>query len=340
MGYKITNEKMDEVLTRLKENYLVYAPKWDRPHKNVRFSQIKSVSEIVTDRQSDFSIKEVFYPVSQVMFYFKGDNVELAEANADKEILIFCHACDINSIKRLDKIFMENRADLNAECGQCADLFYARLRDKVHFVLMECGEGFDDCFCVSTSSNVADDYVMAVKFDDGQCLVETKCCVDKAFEGLGEACDYVPGFVTENKKVLKVPCMSRENLKDVSEMDYWKQFDEKCIGCGGCNTVCGTCSCFDTVDVIYSEGSTDGERRRVWSSCMLDSFTETAGGSKSRNSHGANMRFKVFHKFYDFSQRFGTDFNMCVGCGRCDIRCPQDISFFDVVNGLAKEIEK
>ena len=31
---------------------------------------------------------------------------------------------------------------------------------------------------------------------------------------------------------------------------------------------------------------------------------------------------------------------MCVGCGRCDIRCPENISFFDTVCELHDEIEK
>ena len=34
------------------------------------------------------------------------------------------------------------------------------------------------------------------------------------------------------------------------------------------------------------------------------------------------------------------DAQMCVGCGRCDMRCPKQISFFDAVDGLAAEIEK
>jgi len=72
---------------------------------------------------------------------------------------------------------------------------------------------------------------------------------------------------------------------------------------------------------------------------MLEDFTLTAGGSRARKTPGANMRFKVFHKFYDYMDRFG-DEHMCVGCGRCDIRCPQEISFFDTVNGLHDEIEK
>ena len=54
---------------------------------------------------------------------------------------------------------------------------------------------------------------------------------------------------------------------------------------------------FDTVDVHLSgKGSRSGERRRVWSSCMLETFTQTAGGGRARKTPGANMRFKVLHQ--------------------------------------------
>jgi len=130
----------------------------------------------------------------------------------------------------------------------------------------------------------------------------------------------------------------KEDVRLASGLEYWNSFDEKCISCGGCNTVCPTCACFDTVDVIYDETSVDGERRRVWSSCMLDTFTLTAGGGRARKTAGANMRFKVLHKTYDFKKRFGKE-NMCVGCGRCTARCPKDIDFAEVVNGFTKALE-
>jgi anaerobic sulfite reductase subunit A len=223
------------------------------------------------------------------------------------------------------------------------------MRKLVFFALLECKESFENCFGVSMGSNQTDDYCMAFRFekkDDGSAgdtYVEIK---DPAFASYFESVsgndtviDFKPEFVTENKKVMHAPDISRANLKAISDMEYWTQFDERCIGCGGCNTVCGTCSCFDTSDIIYEEGKPDGERRRVWSSCMIPNFTETAGGARSRKTQGANMRFKVFHKFYDFAARFGKE-NMCVGCGRCDMRCPRQISFFDTVNDLTKEIEK
>ena len=88
------------------------------------------------------------------------------------------------------------------------------------------------------------------------------------------------------------------------------------------------------MDIIYHETSSDGERRRVWSACMLADFTETAGGSRARKTQGDNMRFKVLHKVYDYQLRFGGEGQMCVGCGRCIDRCPREIDYLDAVNGL------
>ena len=335
MSYRFNPCAMDQILEDLSGEYKVYAPKWDRQKKNVRYGLVRSVSEIVTDRQSDFSAKEIYYPISQVMMYFRSDTARDAQLSDDKKILIIARPCDINAIRRLDQIFLEN--------GE-PDFYYARMREKVSFALLECKESFENCFCVSMNSNMVSDYCLAFRFTKdadgtaGDVLVEIKdSTFEEYFKG-GEAADFTPEFVTENKKVMQAPAISRENLRAVSELDYWNQFDEKCIGCGGCNTVCGTCSCFDTSDIRYEEGKADGERRRVWSSCMIGTFTETAGGARSRKTQGAAMRFKVFHKFYDFHARFGKE-TMCIGCGRCDMRCPKDISFFDTVNGLNAEIE-
>ena len=329
MGYKVDYKQMNKIMAQLMEKYIIYGPKLDGQKKRVRYAPVKDIADIVYDRQSDFSIKESFYPISQVMYYFESDIVTAGEISDDRDILVFARPCDINGISRLDSIFLENGNP---------DFYYARLRRKVRIAMIECRESFENCFCVSTGTNITDNYDFAVRFGD-ELLIDVKADDFLEYFDWEEEADFKPEFVTENKKKLQLPDISRANLKQISDLEYWKQFDEKCIGCGGCNTVCGTCSCFDTNDIIYEENGTDGERRRVWSSCMIPAFTETAGGHRSRPTQGANMRFKVFHKFYDFKARFGKT-NMCVGCGRCDIRCPQDISFFDTVNGLNAEIEK
>ena len=331
MGYRIEKKRMDEILQMLSEEYHIYGPCMDVRKKMVRFGKITSVEQIIKDRQSDFSPKEIYYPISQVMFYFQEENVEESMLEDDRKILIFARACDINAIRRSDNLFFKN--------GGAEDLFYKRLREKVQFVLMECQESFENCFCVSVGSNVADEYSIAMRFDRDDVLV--KVC-DQAFAGYfekEEEEDFEVQFIQENKKKLQLPRVSRDNLKAVSELPFWEKFDKQCIGCGGCNTVCGTCTCFDTVDVIYEEGSNNGERKRNWSGCMLKEFTRMAGGGLSRATQGANMRFKVLHKFYDYKYRFGKE-HMCVGCGRCDLRCPEEISFFQTVCELHDEIEK
>ena len=331
MGYRVEKERMNEILADLMQEYHVFGPCLDAQKKRVRYAQIRKIDQIIYDRQSDFSPKAAFYPVSQVMFYFREDGVEESELADGKGILIFARACDINAIRRQDNLFLKN--------GGAEDLFYKRMRDRVKYVLMECTESYENCFCVSVGSNVAEDYAMAVRFEANELLVETKDTeFDSYFEDEDEE-DFSVRFIQENKKKLRIPEIRRENLKAVSDLPYWSKFDDKCIACGGCNTVCGTCTCFDTVDIVYTEGSNDGERRRVWSGCMLEDFTETAGGARARKTKGANMRFKVFHKFYDYKDRFGGE-HMCVGCGRCDIRCPKEISFFDTVCELHDEIEK
>lgn len=331
MGYCVERARMDEILEELSQQYDIYAPRLDAQKKKVRFGKVTSVNQIITDRQSDFSAKEVYYPISQVMFYFRDDRVDISEGRDGKPALVFARACDINSVRRLDNIFLKN--------GGAEDLFYKRLREKVKFALIECTESFENCFCVSVGSNQTRDYSLAVRLDAQNVQVEVKDEGFRPFFEEEDETDYTVHFIEENEKKIRIPDINRDNLKQISELEFWTQFDETCVSCAGCNTVCGTCSCFDTVDVIYEEGSNDGERRRVWSGCMLEDFTLTAGGSRARKTPGANMRFKVFHKFYDYHDRFH-DEHMCVGCGRCDLRCPQDISFFDTVCALHEEIEK
>ena len=48
----------------------------------------------------------------------------------------------------------------------------ARMRETVKPVLLECREGFDNCFCASMGTNEAWDYAAAVRIDDICALME------------------------------------------------------------------------------------------------------------------------------------------------------------------------
>ena len=335
-GYSVSSDRMDAIFDKLKDAYAIYGPRLLKSRGAngkdvVRYQELGSVGDVVFDRPSDFSPKEVYFPIMQTMFYFGERSFSESVHEAPKPPLIFMRACDINALRRLDAIFLKN--------GEAEDLYYARRRQGMKIALMECETSHPNCFCASMGSNETSDYGLAVRFQEGSLLVQVKD-PDLAPYFFGQkAAEFRPRFVKENEREVRLPAISgKAELKLASELEFWKEYDQKCVGCGGCNTVCPTCSCFDTVDVIYDETSREGERRRIWSSCMLDSFTLTAGGGRARQTPGANMRFKVLHKVHDFRERFGGLENMCVGCGRCVGRCSREIVFPDAVNRLDEEL--
>ncbi len=337
VSYTVSTGEFDKILQKLSKDYKIYAPKLTGKHGAkgqdiVRYGEVKSASEIVYDRQSDFSAKEAYYPVIQTMIYFTENDSTESQLKDERGILLFAHPCDVNAMARLDNIFLKN--------GDHADLYYARLRDKVKVVLLECSGSYENCYCVSMGTNVAEKYSMAVRMGKDEIKVQVKdSFFTPCFTGAKES-DFAPKFVTENERKATLPVIEgKEDVKLATGLEFWSDYDDACISCGGCNAVCPTCSCFDTVDVIYDENSKDGERRRKWSSCMLDTFTMTAGGAKARKTPGANMRFKTLHKVYDYKQRFGTEGHMCVGCGRCINRCPKDIDFLLTINRFHDELK-
>ena len=119
----------------------------------------------------------------------------------------------------------------------------------------------------------------------------------------------------------------------------WKEYDKRCIQCGSCTIACPTCSCYTTRDIIYNENINVGERKRVQASCHIDGFDEMAGGHRFRNTAGDKMRYKVLHKIHDYKEKFG-DTHMCVGCGRCTDRCPENISITATINKVDKAVKE
>lgn len=338
-SFCLSRDSMNRLLAVLQENYRIYGPKLLEDQGDwgseglVRYQEITSLDEMVTDRQSDFSPKEVIYPISQTIFTFNEDQCMETVPEDTKGIIIFMHPCDINGLKRLDNMFLAN--------GGTSDIYYKRMRDRVKVFMMECEKSWDNCYCVSMGTNRTDNYSVAFRFDGQNVFVKVKDGVfADLFEGQAES-SYEPVFVEENDRKVRIPDIDDKGLlRPIFELDFWKEYNESCIACGGCNTVCPTCSCFDTVDYLNQENSRRGERRRIWSSCMLPDFSRTAGGNIARKKPEQMMRFKTMHKIYDYNARFGGGEHMCVGCGRCIGHCVENICFADTINRLSDEVDR
>ena len=200
-SFSVRADRMAPIFTRLKEKYRIFAPKRfpGRGPKGgdlIRYGRIDAITDVVYNEKAHFSAKEVFYPVSQTMLYFNGDHCTEKELEDDKGILLFVRPCDINAIRRLDQIFLHN--------GQ-PDLYYARMREKVKLILLECREGFENCFCVSMGSNVAWDYAAAVRIDDICAL--TEICDEELLPYFQDEVpiEFAPEFVEENRRAARPP---------------------------------------------------------------------------------------------------------------------------------------
>ena len=334
MGYLYDGDGFREVIRRLCADYRLYAPVLKVGEGRftntdvVRYDYIDSLEELELEKKSDYAFKEILTPLSQTLFFFTENEVKEADMD-EREVIIFVRSCDLHAVKRLDQIYLNN--------GNDQDYFYAKIRDRVKFALIGCSRSYEDCFCVDMGTNQADDYLFSVDAADGTWRCDVKDpAMDRYFAGSAKAQEeVVPAHVTENEVHVTIP----ESIPlSIYKSSVWDEYSARCIGCGRCNFVCPTCTCYTMQDVYYSDNGKVGERRRVGASCMVDGYTNVAGGGQYRRTKGERMRFKVLHKISDFKSRFG--YQMCVGCGRCDTVCPEYISFSSCINKVEKAVRE
>lgn len=334
MSYKMTKAEFNSLLEIWSKDYEVYAPvrivSGGRfsDTDNIRYEKIKIVEEIEHEEKSTFSAKEVLVPVTQTIFNIHKE--ELSEPDyEEKKYLVFLRSCDIHAIERMDQIFLKN--------GDIEDPYYKRRRENIKYILMGCSNSFENCFCVSMGSNKTDDYSMGIKILEDKVHIEVKDPLFKEHFTDEVEIKFTPDYVTENNYDVELPDIKNLDFSLFSD-EMWEDYEKRCVACGRCNYSCPTCTCFTTTDIQYSENPDNGERRRVWAGCQVDKFTDMAGGHTFRKDHGSRMRFKTMHKVYDFKKRF--DQTMCVGCGRCDDRCPEYISFAKCINLVSEKVNK
>ncbi|MEN6506237.1 MAG: anaerobic sulfite reductase subunit AsrA [Planctomycetaceae bacterium] len=337
---ELSVEQFDAALAALGTRYRLYAPVRFAGQGRladtdvVRYAEVTAFAQIEFDRKSDFSPKEVLLPVSQPMLEYTaaGGWVDAA-ADDGKGILIFLRACDIHAMQRLDTIYLHNGP---------ADPWYQRLRGRTKFILIECRQSFENCFCVSMGCNRTDDYAMAVRAAEGAVLVQLRDeQLRYAIPPGARPAAFTPHFVDADTTAVELPDEARLAAAvpaGLFEHDFWKEYSQRCIACGRCTVVCGDCTCFTTVDAPKDGHAGVIERRRVWASCHLDRFTDMAGGHEFRKDYGSRMRFRVMHKIYDYPRRFGQP--MCTGCGRCDSICPEYISLSSCINKLSALVKE
>ena len=113
MGKRLNSDEMQTIFEILQKSYDVYGPKIYQgtgcfsDTDIVRYGLLNSWEELVWDQKSDYSFKEVLFPVSETILYFTEDEMKTADGVA-RQRLIFLKSCDFHALKRLDEMYLKN----------------------------------------------------------------------------------------------------------------------------------------------------------------------------------------------------------------------------------------
>lgn len=327
---RFNGEEGRVIFAALRRHYTLIAPV-ETPAKArfsdtsiVTYGPVESFEEIEFFKKTYFSAKEIVFPVREAMFSLQ-DNQMKEEDSQIRPVIVFLRSCDIHALNVLDAHFLGGNAG--------ADIYYQRRREKIKVFLIECEKPFENCFCVSLETNKTDSWSAFMrKKEDGYEIIVRDSELE-AFFPVSDENVSGPRFARQNSSAVSFP---EEIDAAVFEDDIWKEYTSRCIACGRCTAACPTCGCF-TVQDILSEDNAGGERKRVWSSCMVRKFGLLAGNHDFRIKEGDRLRYRVLHKIYDFRKKQGL--NMCVGCGRCDDICPEYISMLKCIEKIKQAME-
>jgi sulfhydrogenase subunit beta (sulfur reductase) len=249
------------------------------------------------------------------------------------QAVIGVRACDLAALALQDAHFLR--------AGR-RDVQYARRREQLFLVAVQCAVPASTCFCASTGDgptpSLGYDLALA-ELGEGFVAVAGS---EKGAAAL-RALDLAPATPQQieaarqqghDTAVAQTRSLPNRNLRDalMSRLEHprWDEVATRCLACGNCTAVCPTCFCHAEADAPALDGASS-QHERVWDSC----FGESHG-----HLHGFNVRPDIrsryrqwlTHKLATWHDQFGR--SGCVGCGRCIAWCPTGIDLTEEVAAL------
>jgi sulfhydrogenase subunit beta (sulfur reductase) len=288
-----------------------------------------------------FSAKTYFLPYKETLSTFTfndGDWEQKIKYRIQPRAIVGLHACDINALLKLDKVFAKDRFP---------SPYYMSRRRNTFIVGLDhtpCATGFCQSVGCDTVTHgfdlfltdINDHYFVAINSDRGFSVlqrVETKTVTD------GDTQQYV----AERRRIAalfktRVNVESLPNLLDLEfESDVWKKWGAKCFSCGSCAMACPTCYCYGVTERLSMDFA-EGEKVKHLHSCNLVDFAQVAGGHNFRPSRESRLKYRYYHQHRGFVEAY--DQPKCVGCNRCGHVCVAGINPPDVIRDLQLEERK
>jgi sulfhydrogenase subunit beta (sulfur reductase) len=333
------------LVERILESNEVIGPKvvgTDREGRPIhQLLPIEGFDEMDLDyEKAQYSAKTYFLPFRENLSTYRFTDEDWRQElryRIQPRAIIGLHACDINALVKLDKVFAK---------GFFPSPYYVSRRKNTFIIGFDhdpCRTGF--CRAVGADTvdrgfdlfmtDLGDRYFVAIGSDKGFNLlrvVETHE-IDEA-----DTRDYLAvreriarGHQTE------VQVHNLPNLLDIEfESPVWKKWGEMCLGCGSCAMVCPTCYCYGVTEQVSMAFDSSKKVKQLYS-CNLYDFAQVAGGHNFRPDRQTRLKYRYYHQHRGFVETY--DEPKCVGCNRCGDVCLAGINPVDVIRDLQAEEE-
>jgi sulfhydrogenase subunit beta (sulfur reductase) len=305
-----------------------------------QYLPVESFDEIDLDYETThYSAKTYFLPYQENLSTYSFSDKDWRQQiryRLQPRAIIGLHACDINGLLKLDKVFMK-------------DFFpnpYYISRRKNTFII---GIDHDPCegaFCRALGTDVVthgfdlfltdlgDRYFVSIGSDrgfDALRKVETRDLTERDREDYLEVRWRITNAFPEQISVHNLP-----RLLDIEfESDIWKKWGDKCLSCGTCAMVCPTCYCYGVYERLSMDFKEGAKIKQLYS-CNLVDFAQVAGGHNFRPDRGTRLKYRYYHQHRGFVESYEEP--KCVGCNRCGRACLAGINPVDVITDLQGEV--
>ncbi|MCP9447930.1 MAG: 4Fe-4S dicluster domain-containing protein [Nitrospira sp.] len=263
----------------------------------------------------------------------KGFSVRPQLPAPEKIALLGARPCDVAGLAIQDQIFLK---------GSYPDPHYARRRQGLFVIAVNCTRALPTCFCRSmgTGPRAPTGCDLALTELDDLMLVEagsqagrdllSELPLQPTSEAIQvEAAKRIDACAESQTRLQGQAALPRA-LYDAHDSQRWDDAASRCLACTNCTMVCPTCFCHTVEDRSTLDGQ-HTERTRRWDSC----FTHEHGyihGKNIRPTIKDRYRMWLTHKFAAWHDQFGM--SGCVGCGRCITWCPVGIDVREEISAV------
>lgn len=333
----VKKDGFEKSIERLMERFRVFGPVFQGQYHE--FALLGRVSDLdLNFRNTRLSPKGLFHPHSDRMFTYslRKDDPEaciLKEAPQDysARVVVGIRPCDARAFQ-LD--------DVNFNTESYKDPWWVKRRECTTLVGLACNEPCATCFCTTMGTgpfdatgldvllvDVGDGFTAEPMTDKGRNLLKEMGLQEAAStEVEARKADLKKTAEQSLGKLFSMEAIAGQKSVELFNASFWDEVQFACINCGTCTFLCPTCWCFDIQDEVCGE---EGDRLRLWDSCMFPLFTHHGSGHNPRSQKLQRVRQRFMHKLKYYPDKYHGG-AACVGCGRCVIHCPVNIDIRQV----------